>query len=186
MKKGSFKLLIVFMIGVLALIGPLAPVSAATINSSTASNGLSERDLQAARIIIKHLETFVDSNGNKQIKVTDKKTLQRDLKSIKYPLNANQLEKAVERFNYYIVAENGKGIITDMTNDVTSKLKGTTSPDTQFTTYALTCSDVLGAISLIHSGSYAAAAYLLGVTGPAAVIVPVLVSTAYYLGSLLC
>ncbi|OJG97452.1 hypothetical protein RV18_GL000733 [Enterococcus termitis] len=44
----------------------------------------------------------------------------------------------------------------------------------------------MGAIGLFHTGSYSAAAYLLGITDPASILNPGIVSTAYYLGRLQC
>lgn len=49
-----------------------------------------------------------------------------------------------------------------------------------------TCSKALQFIGYVHSGAYAAAGALLGVTGPAAVIAPLLIGLVYQAGSLLC
>lgn len=189
MKKRSFKLLVVLMIAMIAIIGPLSAASAATFkpinnikHADPADFVLTEKDIQASRIIAEHLDTYIDADGNKQVKVTNKKLLQVRLKSIDYPLNVNELVTAVERFNHLIVSENGDGVITDLVNAVGEEFRTTG----EVTTNALTCSDVLGALSLIHSGLYSAAAYALGITGPAGVTIPILIATAYYLGSLLC
>lgn len=49
-----------------------------------------------------------------------------------------------------------------------------------------TCSKALQFIGYVHSGAYAAAAAMLGVTGPTAVIVPLLIGLIYQAGSLFC
>ncbi|MED0677607.1 hypothetical protein P4S93_17425 [Aneurinibacillus thermoaerophilus] len=56
-------------------------------------------------------------------------------------------------------------------------------------TKAISCSDVLGAIGLIYSGSYAAYAAtdaLLGISGGLSAGIPFIIATVYYLASLLC
>lgn len=49
-----------------------------------------------------------------------------------------------------------------------------------------TCSKALQFIGYVHAGAYAAAAAMLGVTGPAAVIVPFLIGLIYQAGALFC
>lgn len=49
-----------------------------------------------------------------------------------------------------------------------------------------TCSKALQFIGYVHAGAYAAAAAMLGVTGPAAVIVPLLIGLIYQAGALFC
>lgn len=48
------------------------------------------------------------------------------------------------------------------------------------------CSAALGFIGLVHSGAYSAAAWMLRITGPEAVIIPIVVGAVYYAGSLFC
>lgn len=49
-----------------------------------------------------------------------------------------------------------------------------------------TCSKALQFIGYVHSGAYAAAGALLGITGPAVVIAPILIGLVYQAGSLFC
>lgn len=49
-----------------------------------------------------------------------------------------------------------------------------------------TCSKTLQFIGYIHSGAYAVAGALLGITGPAVVIAPILIGLVYQAGSLFC
>ncbi len=49
-----------------------------------------------------------------------------------------------------------------------------------------TCSKALQFIGYIHSGAYAVAGALLGITGPAVVIAPILIGLVYQAGSLFC
>lgn len=49
-----------------------------------------------------------------------------------------------------------------------------------------TCSKALQFIGYVHSGAYVAAGALLGITGPVAVIAPILIGLVYQAGSLLC
>ena len=49
-----------------------------------------------------------------------------------------------------------------------------------------TCSKALQFIGYVHAGAYGAAAAMLGVTGPAAVIVSLLIGLIYQAGALFC
>lgn len=101
-----------------------------------------------------------------------------ELKAIDAPITAQELTEVIDKFNSYVAEDNE--IISQTKEEVLNQLP---TPNSRA---RISCGTVMGAIGLIHSGSYSAAAYLLGVTGPASFVIPLLVSTAYYLASLAC
>lgn len=108
------------------------------------------------------------------------KNLELELNAINAPITAQELATVIDKFNSY-VSENNKTIIQTK-KEVLKQLPNSNRRSRSL----ISCGNVMGAIGLIHAGSYSAAAYLLGITGPASFIVPLLVSTAYYMASLAC
>ncbi|MCB7068822.1 hypothetical protein LIZ76_02410 [Caldibacillus sp. 210928-DFI.2.22] len=172
------------VISITLLFGILgSSVSAQTI--PTRNKGLTQEQTKIAEIIMRHLENYTDENGNKQLKITNKNELKQQINNSGINLiTFEQLETAVSNFNYYMAA--GENAVTEAADDISSQLatlKNTTK--TEVGTMKLTCSDIVSIIGLIHAGNYGLAALLLGVTGPAAFIVPFLISAAYTAGSVL-
>lgn len=165
----------------LSVLNTSSLVYASTAQAVTSSQeNMQLESVEYAEVILGALTAYYDSDGNRQVKIVNYENLEKELSAANAPITAKELQEVVERFNYYIVNEDGDGVITDLTQGVSSQLPNPMQRS------IITCSNVMGALGLIHSGSYSAAAYLLGVTGPSALVVPVLISTAYYLGSLLC
>ena len=176
----NFKTVLFLVIMVVAMV--VTPSLAFAENQQKNGTNVGPSTDQLASVILSNLENVFDINGNKQLEIVDFENLNLELEAINAPISATQLQDVINNFNYSIVAEQGNGIITTMTTDVANQLNG----PNPYSRKLITCSNVMGAIGLIHAGSYSAAAYLLGLTGPAALAIPLIVSTAYYLGSLLC
>lgn len=169
------KKIIVFLISVLCL-STFSLVSSSVYAETNKNNDSalnSNKTRQLAETISGHLGNRI-INEQKEVIIIDSEGLQLELESINSPITYEELVEVVNNFNYYIETENGNGPISDMVKRPLLR------------TRAITCSSVMSAIGAIHAGSYAIAAALLGVTGPAATIVPILVGLAYQLGSLLC
>lgn len=176
------KLISIIMVGLIALM--TFSVSTASVHASTVVNEekeniqVSEKDLAAAEVLMNNLTTFLDENGNKQMKIIDSEYLQSELDVIGYPLQVSELQNSLDQFNEKIISENGNGPITDMTKtagDISLMKKGSGN-----------CAKALQFIGYVHAGSYAAAAALLGITGATSVIVPLVIGLIYQAGSLLC
>jgi hypothetical protein len=169
------KKIIVFLAGVLCLSTfVFAGTSVyAEVNEENTSTLSTDQTKQLAEVLTGHLGNQIN-NGQKEVVIIDPEGLQLELDSISSPISYEELVDVVNNFNYYIKAENGDGPISDMVNTPIVRAR------------AINCSTVMAAIGAIHAGSYAVAASLLGITGPAAAIVPVVVGLAYQLGSLLC
>lgn len=157
-------------------------VSAQALKSEKKGNGLTEEQMELSEIVVKHLDNFTDSNGNKQVKIINKEELKNELNNIDI-LSYEQLQSSVSQFNYYM--DNGENTITKTADDVSNQLKANQT-NGEISTMGFSCGDALTAIGLIHAGSYTAAAYLLGITGPAAIVVPLLVSAVYGIASIAC
>lgn len=176
--KKSISLIMVAVFGMMSLSTSIQNVNASTLDEEVASESLVPENTElAAEILMNNMTTFTDENGNKQVKIIDREYLESELNAINYPLEVEELESAIEQFNYYMVAEDGEGIITDLTQ---------TGNNNGIQTFAITCSGALQFIGYVHSGSYYAAAALLGITGPPAVIVPLLIGLVYQAGALFC
>lgn len=78
--------------------------------------------------------------------------------------------------------DSGNNIVKEKSGNVISDINENTNGISTMST----CSDALTIIGMVHSGSYAAAAFALGLTGGASVAIPVIVGAAYSLFSLAC
>nr|WP_295975690.1 hypothetical protein [uncultured Bacillus sp.] len=174
--KLSKKVTIGLMTAVLliGIMGSSFSVQAAT----SQNNGLTDEQMELARVVMSSLENYTDSEGNAQIKIINKHELKKQIAKMNTDLiKFKDLEKAVSNFNYYMAS--GDNAVTAAADDVVNQLASQPVP------YGLSCGDILSIIGLIHSGNLALAALLLGVTGPAAFLVPFLVAAAYTAGSVI-
>jgi len=180
MKFKKFSLITIVTMLLLTMVG--APVSASA--KSNTDQGLSQEEKEIVEIVLGHFENYTNTEGNVQVKIINEKDLENKLNESDVELSFEQLQSAVENFNYYM--NEGDNLVTDTADDIANQLESNTS-NGMITTYAITCSDALSAMGHLHSGSYAAAARLLGLsTGPAGIIIPLLVDAAYTIGAELC
>lgn len=119
----------------------------------------SSKDLEIAKIISGNLEQTISENGNTQLVIKNRETLMSQLLASNSSLKFEDIELAVGNFNELLASN--------------SLTRGT-------------CSKALTFIGYVHAGSYAAAAALLGITGPLSVIVPLVIGLVYQAGVLLC
>ncbi|WP_330949497.1 hypothetical protein [Virgibacillus sp. MG-45] len=179
------KLTFVFMATVLFIGIVGSSVSAQVSPSKINKNNLTQEQIALVQAVSKHLENYTDSEGNKQIKIVNKNELVHKLKKVDTSLNFGQLQSSINKFNRYMA--DGDNVVKETADDISKEMKDNINEQQGgISTKAFSCGDALTAIGLIHSGSYTAAAYLLGITGPAAVIIPLLVSTVYGIASIAC
>lgn len=185
-KGGSAMLRVVKVFSVFILVvASLLGLSQLGFAETKEDGGLTQKEKQTAEIVLSGVSRYVDENGEFQLRINDIDNLQLELEAVNASVSVEELKEAIDRFNYLIVAENGEGTITNLVDDVSDVLP-TPNSNPRLRGKLITCSNVMGAIGLIHGGSYSAAAYLLGITGPASLLIPLIISTAYYLGGLLC
>ncbi|EJQ14178.1 hypothetical protein IE5_05793 [Bacillus cereus BAG3X2-2] len=153
------------------------------LSNKTLNELWSKKEFEAARIAVSHIESFKDADGNLLLKVVDQEGLDKQLKKAKAKFSASELNDAIINFNKVIVEEKGNGELTKFNDQIAEQYKAIDAADPN---PKISCSDALGAIGLIHAGSYTAAALLLGISGGLSAGIPFIISTAYYLGSLLC
>ncbi|MEC0755183.1 hypothetical protein P8884_15805 [Bacillus haynesii] len=179
------KCLLFFLILALAVTTFSNPLNVNASSTKTVSDLWKDKDYEAAELIIKHLNTYTDANGKMLMKVVDNKDLDKGLAELNYSMTASELEGYIQNFNELIVKD---GVLSDFTNQVSSDLEKITKNGSSEISVSsvITCSNVLGAIGLIHAGSYTAAALALGISGGLSASIPFIISTAYYLGSTLC
>ena len=170
----KFTLMLIGLFLLISFLTPSFSVYATNVEEKSVTDLFSEDKQLLSEVVLNHLTTTINQDNKKELIVVDSETLDKELKAIGAPITGSEIESAVSKFNYYISVENGKGPITELANLPLP------------TGRALDCNTVMSAIGYIHGGSYAIAAALLGITGPAAVIVPVLIGAAYQLATLLC
>lgn len=119
----------------------------------------SSQDMKIAKIISDNLDRTVNENGNIQLVVKDKEKLMSQLSANDSSLKSEDIDLAIANFNKLLTENN--------------LLRGM-------------CNKALTFIGYVHAGSYAAAAALLGITGPLAVITPLVIGLIYQAGALLC
>ncbi|MEQ6377416.1 hypothetical protein RZN25_11355 [Bacillaceae bacterium S4-13-56] len=181
-KKFTF----VFMATVL-FVGIVGSSVSAQVSPSKKTNksNLTQEQIVLLQTVSNHLENYTDSEGNKQIKIVNKNELAHKLKNVDTSLNLGQLQSSINKFNRYMA--DGDNVVTETADNIAQEMKDNMNGQQDgVSTMGFSCGDALTAIGLIHSGSYSAATYLLGITGPAAVIVPLLVSTVYGIASIAC
>ncbi|MFO6496342.1 MULTISPECIES: hypothetical protein [Bacillus] len=88
-----------FLILILAITTFSGPFIAKATSSKTVSDLWSDKDFEAAELIMKHLHTYVDDNGKKLMKIVDKKALDKGLAELEYSMTASELEGYIHNFN---------------------------------------------------------------------------------------
>ena len=61
-------------------------LEAKNTSTKTVNELWEEKDFKAAEVIMKHLDTYTDKNGFKIIRVLKKKTLDKELANLDYPM----------------------------------------------------------------------------------------------------
>lgn len=113
-----------------------------------------------------------------------------DTPKLRKVLNENnvsytELTNMVDQINQYF-EKNKRDISSSLNYLYVSKAKSSKHKHKKKKNNSGTCSKALQFIGYVHSGAYAAAAAMLGVTGPASVIVPLVIGLIYQAGSLFC
>lgn len=156
------KICLVVLIAVFTLF--LSPLD--TSATTTESNVSDAPNTELSQVIQKNVRVRQNNNGTAEV----------------YIVNATQVrEKLLEEGYSYVQLDNTLDQINSYLKENNVHLR-----NASMFRKAGTCSKALQFIGYVHAGSYAAAAAMLGVTGPAAVIVPLLVGLVYQAGSLFC
>lgn len=176
MKKILFLGTVLLMMGSIFLPGAFSVVANAEESVVQTETTVTDRDVQLGVALRKNLTNYVNSEGFVQVKIVDMNTLKNILETYNYELTSDQVVNYINNFNAAIIEENGNGPLTNAVKQerLTSLYKFNT------------CSAVMGGAGFAHTTLYGAAAWALGVTGPAGWITAAAISAAYYGGSLLC
>lgn len=161
-----------------------------TVNASTQTNIDGGFTREASQLILDHLTNFTDSNGNLQVKITNPKNLKVEMKKFDLPLTFEELETTISKFNYYMAE--GDNVVTETAENIAKEMKENMANqsynnlDSGISTMAISCGDALSVIGLLHSGSYATAAFLLGISTASGLIIPLIIAAAYTAASIAC
>ncbi|WP_304677301.1 hypothetical protein ACSF83_00205 [Lactobacillus johnsonii] len=160
-------------------------VQASSVESATKSSELSTKSTvlssqpnseKLASVIQKNVRVLQNYDNSVEMSVVKTPELEKALKENN--MSYADLKEMVSQVNSYL-KENKKEIATSLkyvyVNDTLRKNKNSG-----------TCAKALRFIGFVHSGAYKAAAAMLGVTGPTAVLVPLLVGLLYQAGALFC
>lgn len=172
---------VTFTLLVAVLVFGIAGSPFAQAASKNETNGLTEEQMEFSRTILGHLEAYIDENGNQQLRITEAEELESALNGSEI-ISYDEFQSVVEQFNTYI--SEGDNVVSNTADSIAKELN--TNEPGQMGTMAISCGDALSIIGLIHAGSYSAAAYALGITGPAALLIPLLTSAAYTAASIAC
>lgn len=174
-------------VSLLSVVAPTftSAVQASSVESSTKRSELSTKSTvlssqpnseKLASVIQKNVRVLQNYDNSVEMTVVKTPELEKALKENN--MSYADLKEMVSQVNSYL-KENKKEIATSLkyvyVNDTLRKNKNSG-----------TCSKALQFVGYVHSGAYYAAAAMLGITGPASVIVPLLIGLIYQAGSLLC
>ncbi|MFB5451107.1 hypothetical protein ACE4ZN_00585 [Enterococcus faecalis] len=134
------------------------------------------------KIIEENLSLKKNENGISLVTINDEDKLSNELKNINSLITVIDVKATVNAFNNQLILENGNGELTDL---LIKNLQNQSKYSFRSKNSGM-CSAVMGGAGLAHTTLYGAAAWALGVTGPAGWLVGAGIGAAYYAGSLLC
>lgn len=155
-------------------------VASATEMSKTESQSL-ETTIDV-KIIEDNLSLKNNESGISLVTITDEEKLSNELKNAHSLVTIMDVKATVNAFNNQLILENGNGKLTDL---LIKNLQNQSKYSFRSKNSGM-CSAVMGGAGLAHTTLYGAAAWALGVTGPAGWLVGAGIGAAYYAGSLLC
>ncbi|TGY51859.1 hypothetical protein E5340_11080 [Ligilactobacillus murinus] len=159
------------LLGLFAMISLFIYVSSDTISANSVdvnTNNTEYVNTAISEVIQKNVRVIKNADGSVKVYIKNKNEVANKLAENGY--SYTQVDTALEQINNYF-EENKDEFVPSYS--VFRKGGGT-------------CSKALQFIGYVHSGAYAAAGALLGVSGPAVVIAPILIGLVYQAGSLLC
>ncbi len=155
----------------LAILSLFAMISLFVYSSNdvvSANSVESNMNNEVSNVIQKNIQVIKHMNGTVEVYVKNKNEVANKLVENGY--SYTQVDTVLVQINNYF-EENKDEFVPSYS--VLRKGSGT-------------CSKALQFIGYIHSGAYAVAGALLGITGPAVVIAPILIGLVYQAGSLFC
>lgn len=155
----------------LAILSLFAMISLFVYSSNdvvSANSVESNMNNEVSNVIQKNIQVIKHMNGTVEVYVKNKDEVANKLVENGY--SYTQVDTVLVQINNYF-EENKDEFVPSYS--VLRKGSGT-------------CSKTLQFIGYIHSGAYAVAGALLGITGPAVVIAPILIGLVYQAGSLFC
>ncbi|MHB9951445.1 hypothetical protein [Ligilactobacillus murinus] len=155
----------------LAILSLFAMISLFVYSSNdvvSANSVESNMNNEVSNVIQKNIQVIKHMNGTVEVYVKNKNEVANKLVEDGY--SYTQVDTVLVQINNYF-EENKDEFVPSYS--VLRKGSGT-------------CSKALQFIGYIHSGAYAVAGALLGITGPAVVIAPILIGLVYQAGSLFC
>lgn len=164
----SYKLAI---LGLFAMISLFIYISSDTISANSTegnTNNTEYVNTVISKVIQKNIRVIKNTDGSVKVYIKNKNEVVNKLAENGY--SYTQVDTALKQINNYF-EENKDEFVPSYS--VFRKGGGT-------------CSKALQFIGYVHSGAYASAGALLGITGPAVVIAPILIGLVYQVGALLC
>ncbi len=155
----------------LAILSLFAMISVFVYSSNdvvSANSVESNMNNEVSNVIQKNIQVIKHMDGTVEVYVKNKDEVANKLVENGY--SYTQVDTVLAQINNYF-EENKDEFVPSYS--VLRKGSGTCSKASQF-------------IGYIHSGAYAVAGALLGITGPAVVIAPILIGLVYQAGSLFC
>lgn len=179
-RRSKFFCLLMTFLAVLGMFVSASVSVYASENNDVSKATITSDEYELAEIIGSSLIAENSNNGVKQVKIASPEYLKESLKPYEDTITYDQIENAVSKFNQYIAEDND--VIKSLTTLDYSKVPENLENNRK----AITCETVMSALGYAHAGMYAVAATMLGITGPAAVAVPLLIGAIYQMGALLC
>lgn len=181
---------LVLMVGVVA--GSVSAAGPSNVYAGELSNPyngetfeLSKEQLKMVELTQEHLKATTDANGNIKIEFVNIEEFEQKVNESDYPAEISDIHNMIDSYNEYLTSSTGPSSkkAIDGPNYVQVPVGGGGGT---VDTSGISCGDALSIIGLLHSGSYAYAAYLLGVTGGLSVGIPFIIAAAYTTASILC
>lgn len=181
-RKSKFFCLVMALLTALGMFVSAGASVYASEDNNVTKTAITAAEYELAEIIGSSLIAENNNDGIRQVKIASPEYLKESLKPYKNTVTYEQIENAVSKFNQYIAEDNDviKGLTTLDYSKVPENLENNRVKR------AITCETVMSALGYAHAGMYGVAAAMLGITGPAAVVVPLLIGAIYQMGSLLC
>jgi hypothetical protein len=183
---------LVLMVGVVA--GSVSAAGPSNVYTGDLSNSynvenfeLSKEQLEMVELTQEHLKATTDANGNIKIEIVNMEEFEKKVNESDYPAEISDINNMIDSYNEYLTSSTITSSKSKKSIDGPNYVQvpvggGGGTVDTS----GISCGDALSIIGLLHSGSYAYAAYLLGVTGGLSVGIPFIIAAAYTTASILC
>ncbi len=183
-RKSKFFYLVMAVLTALSMFVSVGTNAYASENSnSNTESGSKQINLEnnpEVSLISQNLKLETNENGIVLISIKDEQKLEKELTALGSKTNLTDIKQTINAFNKQLIEENGSGelsniLLLDQQKSISYRRSNSGM-----------CPAIIGGAGLAHTTLYGAAAWALGVTGPAGWIAGAAIGAAYYGGSLLC